>query len=65
MYFELCLSCIEQKQVKSQICSMNIFNAHSLIECTTYDEDKNAIILNLLSLAKMLADYFLPILMTQ
>ena len=23
--------------------SMNIFNAHSLIECTTHDEDKNAI----------------------
>ena len=37
-----------------------------LIECTTHDEDKNAINLKIIvSLAKTLADYFLPTLKTQ
>ena len=38
--------------------SMNIFNAHSLIECTTHDEDKNAINLKFIISCKNVGQLF-------
>ena len=38
--------------------SINIFNAHSLIECTTYDEDKNAINLKFIFSCKNIGGLF-------
>ena len=38
--------------------SMNIFNAHSLIECITHDEDKNAINLKFIDSCKNIGRLF-------
>ena len=56
---------INNLKMLSDTDSMNIFNARSLIKCTTHDEDDNAINLKFIVSCKKLADYFLPTLKTQ